>query len=125
VQTELLHAGAPAAVRTWAANPPSWVEVRSATQTIEEGNISAADREAIALALELNASFLLMDDSQARRCASRLGVATMGTLGLLEAAAAHGLISLRPALEKLRATSCFLNDELIESALRRDAARTD
>ena len=64
-----------------------------------------------------------MDDRQARRCASGLGVATMGTLGLLEAAAARGLISLRPALEKLRATSCFLTDELIENALRRDAAR--
>jgi predicted nucleic acid-binding protein len=73
VQTELLHASAPAAVRTWAAQPPSWIEVRSATQKIEERDISATDREAIALAMELNASILLMDDSQARRCACRLG----------------------------------------------------
>jgi predicted nucleic acid-binding protein len=63
VQAELLHTAVPAAVRTWAANPPPWIEVRSAAQTIEEREISAADREAIALAQELNASFLLMDDS--------------------------------------------------------------
>jgi predicted nucleic acid-binding protein len=123
VQIELLHDAAPDAVRMWAQNTPAWLEIRSARQAIEEKDISAADREAIALAKELNATFLLMDDSQARRCASRLGVATMGTLGLLEAAAARGLIALRPALEKLRTTSCFLSEELIEDALRRDAAR--
>ena len=115
VRAELLHEGAPVAVRTWASNPPSWVEVRSATQRIEDQDISTTDREAIAPARELSASFLLMDDSHARRSAARLGVKTMGTLGLLEAAAARGMISLRPALEKLRATSCFLADELIEA----------
>ena len=123
VQTELLHDAAPFAVRTWAANPPAWVEIRAAKQTIEAKDISDADREAIALARELNASVLLMDDSQARRCAARLGVVTMGTLGLLEVAAARELVSLRLVVEKLRATSCFLSDELIENALRRDAER--
>ena len=81
VQTELLHDAAPVAVRTWAANPPAWVEIRATKQTIEAKDISDADREAIALARELNASVLLMDDSQARRCAARLGVFTMRTLG--------------------------------------------
>ena len=123
VQTELLHDAAPPAVRTWAANPPAWVEIRAAKQTIEAKDISDADREAIALARELNASVLLMDDSQARRCAARLGVVTMGTLGLLEVAAARELISLRLVVEKLRATSCFLSEELIENVLRRDAER--
>ena len=123
VQTELLHDAAPVAVRTWAANPPAWVEIRAAKQTIEAKDISDADREAIALARELSASVLLMDDSQARRCAARLGVVTMGTLGLLEVAAARERISLRLVVEKLRTTSCFLSDELIENALRRDAER--
>jgi hypothetical protein len=38
-----------------------------------------------------------MDDQQARRCASALEVITLGTLGLLEAAAARGLVSLPAA----------------------------
>ena len=64
-----------------------------------------------------------MDDQQARRCATGFGVVTMGTVGLLEVAAARDLVSLPAALEKLRSTSCFLTEELIENALRRDAAR--
>jgi predicted nucleic acid-binding protein len=123
VQAELLRDGAPPDVRAWALSPPAWAEFRSAGETVELKGISAADAESIALATELGAAFLLMDDSQARRWAARMGVVTMGTLGLLEAAAVRGLISLRPALERLRATSCFLTDELIENALRRDAER--
>jgi predicted nucleic acid-binding protein len=123
VAAELLHSAAPDAVRTWAAAPPGWVEVLAATKIIEQSDLSAADREAIALAMELNASVLLMDDQQARRCAAMLGVATMGTVGLLEMAAARNLIPLPVALEQLRGTSCFLTDEIIENALRRDATR--
>ena len=72
--------------------------------------------------MELDASVLLMDDQLARRCAASLGVATMGTVGLLEVAAARNLVVLPITLEKLRETSCFLTEEIIENALRRDAA---
>ena len=110
-------------VRAWAANPPGWVEIHAAKQVIGTRDISGTDREAIALARELNASFLLMDDQQARRCARALEVTTLGTLGLLEAAAARGLVSLPAAIEKLRRTSFFVTDELIEAALQRDTER--
>lgn len=123
VQSELLHDAAPPAVRAWSATPPQWIEVRSATQQIEERDISPTDCEAIALARELDARFLLMDDRQARACAKRLGVVTMGTLGLLEVAAARGLLSLPTTLAKLRSTSCYLTDDLIENALQRDRER--
>lgn len=123
VRTELLHERAPQAVSAWAENPPGWIEVRPATQLIEVDDIAPADREAIALARELNATVLLMDDQQARRCAARLGVATIGTVGLLEAAAARDLVSLPGALEKLHRTSCYLSDEVIERVLHRDAER--
>ena len=123
VRAELLNDAAPANVRAWAANPPGWVEIHGAKQVIGTRDISGTDREAIALARELNASFLLMDDQQARRCASALEVITLGTLGLLEAAAARGLVSLPAALEKLRRTSFFVTDELIEAALQRDTER--
>ena len=59
-----------------------------------------------------------------RAWASALGVVTMGTVGILEAAAARGLVALPGALEKLRATSCFLSEEIIGNALRRDAERS-
>lgn len=123
VKVELMHKAAPEAVRTWVASPPGWVEIRAAKRLIEAKDISNADREAIALALELDATLLLMEDQQARRCANALGVATLGTVGLLEAAAERELVSLSSALEKLRATSFYITDELIENALQRDAAR--
>lgn len=123
VQAELVHRAAPDVVRVWAATPPVWVEVRVATQLVEAKDISPADREAIALAKELGAAVLLMDDRHARLCAATLGVVTMGTVGLLEVAAARDLVSLPAALERLRGTSCFLTEDLIENALERDAAR--
>jgi len=61
VRAALLNDAAPANVRALAANPPGWVEIHAAKQVIGTGDISGTDREAIALARELNASFLLMD----------------------------------------------------------------
>ena len=72
LRAELLNDAAPANVRAWAANPPGWVEIHAVKQVIGTGDISGTDQEAIALAREHNASFLLMDDQQARRCASAL-----------------------------------------------------
>lgn len=123
VVAELLHPGAPEAVRMWMAAPPSWVEARVPMQSVEEPDLSATDREAIALAAELEASVLLMDDQHARRCATRHGVTTMGTVGLLEVAAARHLIELSATLQKLRETSCFLTDEIVANALQRNAVR--
>lgn len=45
------------------------------------------------------------------------------TIGLLEQAAARGLIELPPTLERLRQTNARLDPELIRSALARDQAR--
>lgn len=85
VAAELRHPNAPASVRAWALAPPEWVEICSASRLIEAPDLATADREAITLAQDLGASVLLMDDQQARRCAARLGIATIGTVGLLEA----------------------------------------
>jgi predicted nucleic acid-binding protein len=123
VRVELLHEAAPDAVRAWAASAPSWVEFRAATLLIEARDISYADREAISLAQELRAPLLLMDDQKARQCASASGVATIGTVGLLEKAAARDLVVLSEALRKLQATSFFITDEIVENALKRDAER--
>jgi predicted nucleic acid-binding protein len=122
VRDELLHPAAPDAVRAWVAAPPCWVEIRAAAKPVEAPGVSRADREAIALAEELGA-LLLMDDQQARRCAARIGIHTIGTVGLLEAAARRNLVRLPEVLGKLRATTCFLPDEIIEAALKRDGQR--
>lgn len=62
--------------------------------------IDYGESEAILLAKEINASYLLIDDKKARSIAEELGVVCIGTLGIL--AKAKGLIkSLRPLFLKL------------------------
>jgi len=123
VHGEMLDVRAPEIVRTWAGKLPDWIELRSSTPTVGGKGLSIADREAITLARDLKATLLLTDDRKARQCAAGIGVASIGTLGILEIAAERKLISLPDALQKLRATSCFLAEELIEDALNRDRAR--
>jgi hypothetical protein len=47
----------------------------------------------------------------------------VGTIGLLEQAAARGLIELPSVLARLRQTNARLDPELIRAALARDQAR--
>ena len=55
--------------------------------------------------------------------ATDLGVRTIGTLGILEAAAAKNLISLHDALTRLRSTNIYISEALIAQALDRHAQR--
>lgn len=123
VLVELQASAAPDEVKHWAEKPPRWFEVRTPGK-VSEGSpeLSSADRAAISLAKELDA-LLLIDDRRAREAATREKVATIGTIGLLEAAAAKGLISLREVLDRLQTTNMFPTPPLIAGALERDAAR--
>lgn len=113
VVRELQAAGAPDAVREWVHDLPGWIEVRKPAGMIaEQPELSRADRAAVSIARELHA-LLLVDDRRARCAASEHAVQTIGTLGILEAAAAKGLISLPLALGKLQATSMFISDDLV------------
>ena len=55
--------------------------------------------------------------------AERHALAATGTLGILEAAAIHGLIDLPGALTRLQATTFRARAELFQDLLDRDAAR--
>jgi predicted nucleic acid-binding protein len=125
VLCELRAAGAPPNVRAWANELPQWVDVLTPVTLIPaEPELAEADRSAISLAKELHA-LLLMDDRRARRAAAVQRVKTIGTLGILELAAAKEWISLPVVLEQLRATTIFISNELMAQALRRDQQRRD
>ena len=69
---------------------------------------NANKAEAIALAVEQSATRLLVDEHRARVVASRLGVRTIGCLGILLEAKQHGLIAtIRPLLDKLETQAGF------------------
>jgi predicted nucleic acid-binding protein len=76
-------------------------------------------REAIALAVELGAGAILIDDRPARRLAEAAGLSMIGTLGLLlEAKRAGHSRTVRAELDKLLKTSFFLSPQLYDQLLR-------
>ncbi|RCJ17724.1 hypothetical protein A6S26_30170 [Nostoc sp. ATCC 43529] len=69
--------------------------VNSLNQRLGKG-----ESEAIALAIELNTDYVLLDDSTARREAKRLGLNIKGTLAVIKKLSKDGKISIE-SLDKL------------------------
>lgn len=64
--------------------------------------VNVGEAEAIALAAEVGADILLIDEAQGRRTASRLGLKTTGVLALLVLAKERGLVHrVAPLLAEL------------------------
>jgi predicted nucleic acid-binding protein len=77
-----------------------------------------AESEAISLALELTADYLLIDDKAARRLAVALRINVIGTLGLLVKAKNEGLLpTLRSKLDALRTLPFHIAPALYDDIL--------
>jgi predicted nucleic acid-binding protein len=121
VITELLHEDAPDAVRSWAANVPPWVSVQEdpvrSTAGLEK--LQAGERAAILLAELMGAEMLLLDEKIARQIAVQRGMRITGTLGVLGAAAARGMVDLPAAIDRLRRTNFRCSPSLMKATLDR------
>jgi predicted nucleic acid-binding protein len=82
--------------------------------------VDAGELEAICLAQEIKAAAVLMDDRAGRNAAIHCGLAVIGTIGLLEQAAAQGLLDLPRSMERLQQTNARIDPRLIQAALERD-----
>jgi predicted nucleic acid-binding protein len=125
VMSELTQARTPELVRQWVLNRPDWLDIRAprAARSLLPLILGTGEREAIALAEELKADVLLVEDWAARREAERRNLAVQGTLGLLSLASEHGLIDLTEAIARLRTTNFRASEQLIQSTLDRDRDR--
>ena len=120
---ELQQPNTPQAVRDWTRSLPAWVRVQ-APQTLDLSlTVDAGELEAICPAREIKASALLIDDLAGRTAAILCGLVVIGTVGLLERAAARGLLDLPEAMDRMRQTNARIHPDLIREALGRDAAR--
>ena len=82
-------------------------------------DLDRGEAETIALALELDAGLVLLDEQEGRHAAQRLGLRVVGTVGvLLEARASGAIDTVRPHLVALRQTAGFyLSQSLYQYAL--------
>jgi predicted nucleic acid-binding protein len=121
VSRELADPRAPAEVRNWVVAPPAWLDVQAAPTPPDSdlADLHAGEREAIALALEIGADLLLVDESGGRRVAGHRGIAIAGTLGVLDRAAERGLINFRQAVELLRHTTFRVSEAVLQPLLDR------
>jgi predicted nucleic acid-binding protein len=102
---------------------PAWVEIVEVTdkyrQTILELQIDRGESSAIALALEMPNSTVILDDYKARKIAERLGITLTGTIGVIIKSKLSGIIpSVKPLLEKIKQTDFRLSAEIEAQALR-------
>ena len=120
---ELQQCNTPLPVREWASALPPWVAVQTPKSLNLDLDVDAGELEAICLAQEIKAAALLIDDRAGRNAAIHCGLVVIGTIGILEKAAARGLLDLPQAAERLRQTNARLDSDLIRGALERDKSR--
>jgi predicted nucleic acid-binding protein len=95
------------------------VKHRLAVNLLRE-TLDAGESEAIVLAQELTARYVLLDDGLARRKAQLIGLRMTGTLGILLMAKEAGLIpAVRLVLDELRQTDFRVSDRVYREVLTR------
>src|SRR6267378_4671569 len=125
VLAELADPHAPVQVRTWATQSRDWLRVvplrapaGSSLMHLDDG-----ERDAIALAEEQQAGLLLMDERDGAAAARARNLKVIGTLGVLDVAAARGWIDLPAMFSRLRQTTFRSPHRLMTTMLEQDAQR--
>lgn len=104
VVIEMQHPEAPPMVRAWIATPPEWME-ETAVQHLDTtlaDELGMGERQAISLALELQADVLLIDELIGRREAQGRHIFVAGTLSILLQASLRGYCEFPEAVKQLR-----------------------
>jgi hypothetical protein len=123
VVAELSSESAPSAVTELMRVPPPWLEIISPKRIDYSFGLDAGETEAIALAMELGIKPILMDERKGRRVAAQQGLLTLGTLAVLEQAAARGWIDFDEHIAGLQATNFRFQEQLVGGARERLKAK--
>jgi len=113
----------PAVRREFGEELPGWIEVTSPKNQPLVSALSkllgAGESEAIALAIELGADFLILDDLKARKIARELGINVIGTAGVLLLAKKRGVVEEVEALLMALVDRSFrISSEVVEVILK-------
>ena len=101
---------------------PDFISVRALGQPVAARVLAASlgpgEREAMSLAIETSARWVILDDRPARRLAEALGMPVIGTLGVLTTAKRRGLLAaVRPCLDSLNDAGFRISVPLYERIL--------
>jgi uncharacterized protein len=99
-----------------------WIQVRPIRKPAPSGlvkDIGRGEAEALALAREIDARVVLIDDQLGRRRAAHFGIKVTGTVGILIAAHRAGLEPrIEPLLDRLEANGIYISPRIRESSRR-------
>ena len=101
---------------------PPWIEIKEVQHTPSreffEKTLGEGESEAIALALELRADLLIVDDLAARRTAEKTGLKITGVIGVLLEGKKRELIrSVRDVMNEMRMHDVRISEETYKNAL--------
>lgn len=113
-------------VRTVEISMSGWIlpqkVQRSLLARALESELDRGEAEAIALAVELEADLLLMDERRGRNSAARFGLKVLGVLGIVTQAKRKGLIErVEPLLLELREKAGFRVSEALYQRVLEEA----
>lgn len=82
-------------------------------------DLGAGETQVIAHAVTHASDRVVIDDLEARRCAKAMGLAIIGTLGIVGRAKVSGLIDrAEPVIRRLREVGLYASDDLVQRLLR-------
>ncbi len=120
VINELSHPRCPEAVRLWASQPPLWLTVQDPAHADPTLKLGPGEAAAIALAEELKADWVLMDERKGSREAEGRGFRVAGTLGVIEEAGARDLLDYRDTRDRLVGeTTFYVTDDVLRESEHR------
>ena len=114
----------PEVAKEYKKSLPVWMKILSAQNKIKQKEfeklVDPGEASAIALALELPESLLIIDDKRGRTLAHKLNIELTGTLGTLLKGKQKGLIpEIKPFVEKLKLIDYRMSKELEEGILKK------
>jgi hypothetical protein len=101
-----------------------WIKVvkvrnRELIRELRRGGLDEGEIEAIALAMEVSADILLIDDKKGRKIAQGYGLNILGTLGVLIEAHNRGLIThIQSEIERLKEIGFWISQDIEEAILQ-------
>jgi predicted nucleic acid-binding protein len=104
---ELVHPRSPESARQWANSLPDWITVQEPVRIDPSLKLGPGESAALALAEELRADWVLLDERKGPREAERRGFRVAGTLAILEEAGARDPLDYERARDRLVIETTF------------------